>query len=115
MKNSFQRKADERRTPGPDITFSGKQQVNERYKQREEGERPEKAIRSEEPELNISRSQGDEDSEQDPSGAGVGCGLRIGDHEEGKEEEGAALEPVKRDRERLPEPKGTREEEGGIG
>ena len=50
-------------------------------------------------------------AEEDPARARVGRRLRIGDHEEGEDQERAALEPMERDRQRLAEPERAAEEE----
>jgi len=44
----------------------------------------------------------------------VGRGARIGNHEEGEDQQRAALQLVQRDRERIAEPKGAREQERGV-
>src|SRR5262249_46895968 len=49
-----------------------------------------------------------------PSGARVRCGLGVRDHEEGEDEESAAFEAMHRNRERLPEPERTTEEEPDV-
>src|SRR5262249_14505720 len=98
----------------PDETTGGQQTVDSGNERGEEEERPDRAVRAKEPELEKRGGDRDETSEEDPSRARVGCRARIGDHEEGEEEQAAVLETVDRNRERLAEGEGSRGEEHGI-
>ena len=88
--------------------------IEEWDEEREERERPEEAVRPEETELDEDRAPRDEKGEQDPSRPGVRRRLRIRDHEEGEEKECSALQAMQRDRQRLAERCGPREQEKRI-
>src|SRR3954453_24151643 len=88
----------------PLVARRRKQRVDDGDENRAGGERPENAVRREDPVVDVPAAERDERGEEDPSRARVGRGLRIGNHEEGEEEQRAALQPVKRNRERLANP-----------
>src|SRR3954471_14680598 len=88
----------------PLVARRRKQRVDDGDENRAGRERPENAVRAEEPVVDVPAAERDERREEDPSGARVGRGLRIGDHEEGEEQQRAALQPVKRNRQRLADP-----------
>src|SRR6476660_8116823 len=76
-------------------------QIEQRNDEREQRERPERAVGAEEPELHVRGAESDQDAEKDPPGARIRSRLRVRDHEEREEEQRAALEPVERNRERI--------------
>src|SRR3954449_8551524 len=88
----------------PLVARRRKQRVDDGNENRAGGERPENAVRAEEPVVDVPGAERDERGEEDPSRARIGRGLRIGNHEEGEEQQRAALQPVKRNRERLADP-----------
>src|SRR3954449_6344325 len=88
----------------PLVARRGQQRVDDGNENRAGGERPENAVRPEEPVVDVPAAERDERGEEDPSGARIGRGLRIGNHEEGEEQQRAALQPVKRNRQRLADP-----------
>src|SRR3954454_6099064 len=88
----------------PLVARRRKQRVDDGNENRAGCERPENAVRPEEPVVDVPAAERDERGEEDPSRARVGRGLRVGNHEEGEEQQRAALEAVKRNRERLADP-----------
>src|SRR3954447_7437095 len=88
----------------PLVARRRKNRVDDGNENRAGGERPENAVRAEEPVIDVPAAERDERGEENPSRARVGRGLRIGNHEEGEEQQRAALQPVKRNRERLADP-----------
>src|SRR5947209_3535198 len=73
-----------------------KKRINDGDENRAGGERPENAVRPEEPVADVPAAERDQRGEENPSGPRIGRGLRIGNHEEGEEQQRAALQPVKR-------------------
>src|SRR3954454_7304795 len=95
----------------PLIARRRQKRVNDGNENRAGGERPENAVRAEEPVVDVPAAERDERGEEDPSRTRVGRGLRIGNHEEGEEQQRAALQPVKRNRERLADPQRTSDDQ----
>src|SRR6059058_3186448 len=69
----------------PDVARRRQKRVDDRDENRAAGERPENAVRPEEPVVDVPPAERDECGEPHPSGARVGRCLRIGNHEEGQE------------------------------
>ncbi len=92
----------------------GQNMIEERDEGGEEEERPEWAVGPEESELDESGAGGDEAAVEDAAGARVRGRLRVRDHEEGEDQQRAALEAVERNRERLAEPGGARDDERQV-
>src|SRR3954468_17190716 len=88
----------------PLVARRRQERVDDGDENRAGGERPENAVRPEEAVVDVPAAERDKRGEEDPSGPRVGRGLRIGNHEEGEEQQRTALQPVKRNRERLAHP-----------
>ena len=78
----------------------------------QDGERPEEAVGPEEHELDDPAPRRDQEREEERPARESGVVLRVRDHEEGEEEERAALEPVERDRQRIAQPERPPEHDG---
>lgn len=114
MASSFreERGADGRRRPP--IPEAGQDLIEDRDEERQKSERPQQSVRAEQTELDESCAGRHEDRKEDPTRARVGSRFWIGDHEEGEEEERAALEAVKRDRDRLAERERARDDQESV-
>src|SRR3954470_14845635 len=88
----------------PLVARRGQKRVDDGDENRAGGQRPENAVGPEEPVVDVPAAERDERREEDPSRARIGRGLRIGNHEEGEEQQRAALQPVKRNGQRLDDP-----------
>ena len=75
---------------------------------------PHEAVRAEQLEVHVPRTGRDQHGEGDAADPGVGRRLRVGDHEEAEEQEGAALEAVKGDRQRLAERQRPSDQQCGV-
>src|SRR3954447_21315749 len=95
----------------PLVARPRKQRVDDGDENRTGCERPENAVGREEPVVDVPAAERDERGEEDPSRARVGRGLRIGNHEEGEEQQRAALQPVNGNHQRLADPERTSDDE----
>src|SRR5215470_1731362 len=65
-------------------------------------------------ESEIVSEQSDREREHEAAEPRVGRGARIGDHEEGEDQQRTALQLMQRDRWRIAEPDGTSEQQSGM-
>ena len=98
----------------PVVSGPGEQPIDQGNEQRGERERPEEPVRPEELELHDPRADGHQRGKEEAARPRVGRRPRVGDHEEGKEHEGAALEPMQGDAHRLSEPERPSDEERAV-
>ena len=99
----------------PDVTGAGQRPVDQWDQERKQRERPQQTVRPEQLELHDPGACRHQQCEQDAPTPRVGRRLRIRDHEEGEQHEGAALEPMKRNAEGLSETERSASEERDVG
>ena len=97
------------------IQRTGQQPINQGHNERENGQTPEKSIGPKQSKLNEGGSECHEDCKQDAASAGIGRGLRVGNHEEGEDEQSSVLQPMHWDGQRLTQPPGTSYEQSSPG
>jgi hypothetical protein len=76
--------------PRPGVRFPRQQAVDQRNRRWQEGKREQKAVGPVEGELDATGRERDQEGEQESAGARVRRRTRIGDHEEGEDDEGSA-------------------------
>jgi hypothetical protein len=84
--------------------------------ERERGERPDEAVRTEEDEVDEPGTERDQHGEEHSPGARVrasSSGVR--DHEEGEDQEGAVRHLMEGDRQRVPQPEGAADDDRAVG
>ena len=104
-----------RRRTVPFVFSPRHQTIDERSEDRTENQGPKESIGAVEPELDVGRSGRDKYREQDSSQPRIGRRLRVGDHVEREQQEGTALQLLKRYGPRIAEPERAAKQDTDVG